>query len=196
MSEKKTTAVLLSECMNTETGRLDVEKVVNLAATQQITPAEASKATTLNETVAGAVQKGIFTPKQFGTAIGWALKDEAGFNSFVATAKPQIDLESHGVSLTNTQGQTHEQIARAATPEGAFLKLTEEIYTQGKAANPAYRYEDALLSASRRDRAGFDNYRNATVNLTDRPKVASLNLGERSVLQNTLSESLGRVPLT
>ena len=33
MSEKKTTAVLLSECMNTETGRLDVEKVVNLAAT-------------------------------------------------------------------------------------------------------------------------------------------------------------------
>lgn len=196
MSEKKTTAVLLSECMNTETGRLDVEKVVNLAATQQITPAEASKATTLNETVASAVQKGIFTPKQFGTAIGWALKDEAGFNSFVATAKPQIDLESHGVSLTNTQGQTHEQIARAATPEGAFLKLTEEIYTQGKAANPAYRYEDALLSASRRDRAGFDNYRNATVNLTDRPKVASLNLGERSVLQNTLSESLGRVPLT
>ena len=188
MSEPvKTTAVLLSECITAE-GRLDTEKVVNLAAEQKIKPEEAAKAVALNDTVAGLVQRGIFPPKQFGTAIGWALKDEAGFATFCATAKPQIDLSTRGVNLTDTRGNVapNPAITDPNNKEAAFLKLTEDIYNANK-ANPTYKYEDAMKAASRQNPQLFDDYRNSTVNLSDRPQVAAMSLGDRPVLRNTYS---------
>ena len=184
----KTTAVLLSECITAE-GRLDAEKVVNLAAELKIKPEEAAKAVKLNDTVQGLVNTGIFKPNQFGTAIGWALRDETGFNTFIATAAPQIDLSTRGLTLTDSKGNVavNPAIGDPNDKEKAFMTLCDEVYTKNRALNPTYSHEEALKEASRQKPELFNEYRNATVNLSDRPTVASMSLGDRPVLRNTFS---------
>ena len=164
---EKTTPELLAECINAE-GHIDSTKVITLAATAKITATEASDAVALNDVVAGAVSKGQFLPGQFATAVGWALRDRKGFDTFLATAKPQVDLSTRGLNLTDSKG---DSVITMSEPETKFLKLTEEMLNKGKAANPEYTYEMAVGAASRIDPALYKQYRESTVNLTERPEA-------------------------
>jgi hypothetical protein len=170
-SAKKIAAVLFSEtCIDGTTGGLDTAKVIELAASGQVTSAEAASATTLATEIEDLIsKKSIFLPSQRKSATSWALRDEKGFREFCATAKPQVDLGTVGLNDTDTSGNSVQLRGVTSDTEKQVMQLAENRLAGERKHNPSYTFEQALNDVSRSNPTLWEKYRGATTNWEGRP---------------------------